>query len=88
MLYRCKENVRAVLLSDAQSFKGASHTQQEDVMAQSEGFTALSSGRNWANTHFDRNDNLSASQEFFFKKSTLSKDAFELLINLNWAEEI
>lgn len=87
MLYYCKENVRAVLLSDAQSLKGASHTQQEDVMTQSEDFTALSSGRNWANTHFDRNDNLSASQKFK-KKSTLSKDAFELLINLNWAEEI
>lgn len=87
MLYYCKENVRAVLLSDAQSLKGASHTQQEDVMTQSEDFTALSSGRNWANTHFDRNDNLSASQKLK-KKSTLSKDAFELLINLNWAEEI
>lgn len=68
MLYRCKENVRAVLLSDAQSFKGASHTQQEDVMTQSEGFTALSSGRNWANTHFDRSDNLSASQKLKKKK--------------------
>lgn len=87
MLYYCKENVRAVLLSDAQSLKGASHTQQEDVMTQSEGFTALSSGRNWANTHFDRNDNLSTSQKLK-KESTLSKDAFELLINLNWAEEI